>query len=244
MRKLIFILLFVSCGLTAQVTGRYSFAVTPSTGCTEIGAESRWFFENNGDDEESNNALTATGGATYDSNGQPQGSYYGDLGGNGRYFAVPSINYGNAFTIIFEIYVGAASTRTLYGAMDSNDGFQITIDCDGDDILFLTGNGSDTNHAVAYDCSIPESSWAMVAVVVNRTAGTAVIYLNGVDVTDDNTIRTDFDNETVARVGWTLAGGYAYWGEVDAGQLYLWGLTSDDISTINTTPGTEVTTCE
>ena len=238
---LINILLFVTVLVSGQVTRAYPFVVTPS-GCVETGAESRWFFENNGDDEEGNNDLTATGGATYD-NTSPllEGSYYGVANGSGHYFAVPSIDYGEEFTLIFEVYIQLTGSRVVIGALDSNDGFRFTIDAGYDDIFFNTGNGSSTDEAAALNCGLSSLTWMQVAVVVDRTAGTALIYLDGSDVTTDSGIRTDFENVTTARIGSTYAGGQWLYGRVDASQLYLWKLSAGNIATINTTPGTEVT---
>jgi hypothetical protein len=205
------------------------------------GAESIWLFEDDATDEKGNHTLTATGGATYVTTPTPpQGTYGGDVNGLGRYFAVPSFDYGNEFTLVFEVYFGDSNGLTIYGALNANDGFRLYLNVTGDDAYFNTGNGTTTDAAVATNCGLSINTYTMIAVVVDRTAGTALIYVDGVDETDDSSIRTDFETSTTANIGSGYSPGTYLYGYVDAVQVYKWKLTSGDISTINTTPGTEV----
>lgn len=248
MKRLIYILLFVPFGLLGQAAAGSGLtfpvqaynAPISSGPCSE--ATSKWSFENTGTDSIADNDISANGGALYSASYSADGSYSGSINATGAYFSIPSIDYGDEFTLIFEARFGSATHNTLYSAISSNDGFEIYIDGSGADIYVQTGNGSSNNYASALDCGISTGTFHSLAFVFDRTNGTCEIYVDGTKETTDNSILTDFENETTARMGLSLAGYNQYWGHVDAVQFYEYKVSSTGISTINTTPGTVV--CE
>ena len=94
------------------------------------------------------------------------------------------------------------------------DGFQLRIS-DAGRIIFNTGNGAVQGNANTLDGVINFGQWNHVAVEVNRAAGTAVIYHNGVDVTDDGGITTDFKTNDDWRIGNTASLSQEVLGEMD-----------------------------
>ncbi len=80
-----------------------------------------------------------------------------------------------------------------------------------------TGNGSSggasftTNNSFAPYWGV----WSYVAVHVNRSAGTAANYLNGNDITNDTTIRNDFQTTSAWRIGSFATGGFWFNGPID-----------------------------
>lgn len=238
MKKWLFILFLIPSLVAAQVP-RFPFYKVPTTGTT--GAAVRWDFENNGIDEEGNYNLTAVGGATYGTSSPLLlNSYWGSLNGSGKYFSVPSFDYTSTFSISCWVYIYTASgIKTVYGALSESIGFDLKLYYDLDDIWFATG-GTPTIFAKADNVNLVEDAWMHIVVVVNKTNGTATIYLNGSDVTDSETIRTDFTTTTAAQIGSELGGSYWIYGRVDDIQIYLWELTAANVTTLYNNPGTEV----
>ena len=68
-----------------------------------------------------------------------------------------------------------------------------------------------------------------VAVAVNRTAGTAVIYANGVDVTSDGLIRTDFATSANTDFGQFTGGTSRLNGRLDQVRIYNRVLTAAEL---------------
>ena len=108
---------------------------------------------------------------------------------------------GNTFTISAWIKPDSTGSNTIKTIASNSvvgnatDGFRFFMNTSGTNdrkILFETGNGSATDTAQTAVGAVTFDQWNHVAVTVNRAGGTARIYVNGVDVTVDNTIRNDF----------------------------------------------------
>lgn len=243
MRKYIFyILLFFPALLVGQTILRTNSSYVPRPTGTMTGAESRWSFENNTTDEEGNHTLSVGGSATYNSvNSPPWGSYCADCNGGNEYFGVPSFDYSNTFTILLRFRIGsAAGTRTLYGALTGNNGFEIQFDFASDRLEVLTGNGTSVTEAYSNSSlGYSNNTWYSVAVTFDRTNGTCKIYFEGSDVTSSGTTRTDYNTSVVARIGLSTDNSGDSWGYFDDVQVYLGILSPSSISTWHSTPGTE-----
>lgn len=215
---------------------------TPSDGSpSSTGAEMILLFEDDYSDEKNNYTITPQGSPVFDTSPTPpEGSYSLDING-AKYLEVSSVDVGDSFTWIAEIYTGPTGSKTIVGAMDGNDGYRLSVDATNDDIYLYTGNGTDLNNASALNVGLSDYTFMQIAVTVDVTAGTAVIYLDGSDVTTDSTIRTDFETSSEPLIGARQSIGSYLYGNIDAVQLYLWELTSTQISNANTTPGQEQT---
>ena len=108
---------------------------------------------------------------------------------------------GNIFTISAWIKPDSTGSNTIKtiasnsAAGSTTNGFRFFMNSSGTNdrkILFETGNGTLGNSASTAVGAVSFDQWNHVAVTVDRAGGTARIYVNGVDVTVDNTIRNDF----------------------------------------------------
>lgn len=244
MRKgLISILLFVSVVGFGQAQGSMMFDFSGS--CTTYYAESIWGMNNNGTDEKSNNTLTLGGSAAWSTHYLEGGySLSTDVAAN-CYGAVPSIDYGNQFTfhIPWKKY-SYSGTITLLGALTSNDGFELAFNTSTMQLEFTTGNGTSTQTATSSPFTAAAgSTWHSATVVVDKTAGTVLFYVNGTYLNSGST-RTDFETSTVARIGLSIDSSGDSWCYYDAVQIYKWKLSAGQVSDMDDTPMEEQTKCE
>jgi hypothetical protein len=224
----------------ATFTGQ---AVTNNVACDQTSSAAFYRFENNANDENGTYNATATGGATYTSSSPLEGSYSGDVNGSNRYFAVPSIPYGNNFTINiwFRVFAGT-DFRTLYTNMSSDDGFKVQYDFGNDRIFVVTGNGTSTQNSYSTSSlGYTSGTWEHVAVSFNKTGGVCAMYFDGVDVTSLGATRTDYATTGVARIGIDLDDGSDLFGDVDDCRVFLSSLNSTDIASLYANPGTPLT---
>jgi hypothetical protein len=149
-----------------------------------------------------------------------------DFDGSDDYIDFASTDVGNTFTISAWIKPDSSGTAIQTIAANSNggaatNGFRFFVNSstteDGK-ILFETGNGGSGNAASTAVGVINFDEWNHVAVTVDRTAGTAKIYHNGVDVTLDGTIRTDFSTSSDWEIG-RLEGPAEFTGTIDEFRL-------------------------
>jgi VCBS repeat-containing protein len=143
-----------------------------------------------------------------------------DFDGSNDFINFASTDFGNTFT--FEAWIKPDPTSSSHQNIVANsstgaddDGFRFFFRRDTGKILFETGNGSSGNGASTATGVIDFNQWNHIAVSVDRTTGTATIFHNGVDVTTDNTVRTDFNTNGVWRLGQFLDGGFKFKGEID-----------------------------
>jgi hypothetical protein len=138
------------------------------------------------------------------------------------YINFASTDVGDTFTI--EAWVKPDSSGTKIQTIAANsvggsstDGFRFFINSSGTtdgSIHFETGNGSSGNAAITSTGVINFDQWNHVAVEVDRASGLATIYHNGVDVTSDSTIRTDFNTTSDWEIG-RMEGGNGLNGVID-----------------------------
>ncbi len=124
-----------------------------------------------------------------------------DFNGSDEYVDYASLDFGDRFTIsMWASFEGGTNVKTLMSSSTvggDTDGFRFFINSAGSidrRILFETGNGTvgSVNRAQTNSNAIPLNTPTHVAAVVDRTAGTALIYVNGVSVATDTSIRNDF----------------------------------------------------
>ena len=145
-----------------------------------------------------------------------------DFDGSDDYIDFASTNVGNSFTISAWIKPDSSGTQIQAIAANSSNGsntngFRFFLNSSGTTdgkIRFETGNGGSSNSAETATGVINLDEWNHVAVTVDRTAGTARIYHNGVDVTNDGTIRTDFNTFSDWEIG-RMEGSAEFTGVID-----------------------------
>lgn len=131
--------------------------------------------------------------------------------GNDAFVDFGTMDFGNNFTISMWVdFDGGTSVKTLMsnsGPGPNADGFRIfvnTFNTLDRRIIFETGNGNaadDGNNAETASNAMPINTLTHVAAVVNRTAGTAQIFVNGASVATDTTIRNDFRTSSDFELG-------------------------------------------
>ncbi len=147
------------------------------------------------------------------------------------------VDVGDSFTISAWVRPDSTgdSIQTIVansGQGASTDGFRFFINTSGTEdgsILFETGNGTNGDSATSTMGVINFDEWNHVAVEVDRATGRATIYHNGVDVTDDSTVRTDFNTSSDFRVGQMESDSLEYKGVIDELRIESVGRSADFI---------------
>ncbi|CAB4123183.1 Concanavalin A-like lectin/glucanases superfamily [uncultured Caudovirales phage] len=151
---------------------------------------------------------TLVGSPTYSANNNG----YFTFNGSTQYAnTATSVNLGSVFTISAWIYpttAGSCSTilSNIYNGATSN-GFKFfinTFQTSDRTIQIETGNGSLGQSTISASGSITYSTWNHVVAVLNKTAGTGTIYLNGSLLTSGS-IRTDLSSNNILYVGTAIS---------------------------------------
>lgn len=145
---------------------------------------------------------------------------------NGYDLHMQSRDFGDTFTLSAWVKPhDLANIGTIMGNAGGGgtNGFKFYINTynttDGR-LLFETGNGTDSDvSAESTAGAITDDTWQLVTAVVNKTAGTAELYVNGTDVTESDTIRTDFNTSSVWTIG-SMQGDWLMTGQIDDLRTY------------------------
>ena len=254
MKKLLLIFSFVVLCLSvgAQVLRTYPPYLPPVAtggGGAEIRVAQYKFTQNPNDSYSTNNG-TNQGSMTYQTYGSFDGYIIYECS-DANYITLPSIAYGNTFTITFRLLFEDFQLdheycilNCLYGAGFGN-GFQIVFNSGGaNTIKVITYNGSgDGATATSTDADLAFNTIHNVAVTFNRTAGTVKIYTNATDRTSSATIRTDFTSTRTGSVAkdngpWETS---AWPQPLDEIQIYNVELTQSEVTWQQSNPNTMVT---
>jgi len=208
--------------------------------CITYDALSRYYFEQDGVDEEGVNNLTPNS-VTYGTTSPPQGTYYG-VSSSSQNWDVPSISYGDEITMAFWVKVtNAGSTKTVF----DSDGLKIEIQGTDDQLTVKTDDGNtESTYETGNDVDVATNTWIHVAVVIDRLAPSIIFYINGVAEGGSGVIQDDFDNVSTGYLGSNEVPGAWLYGSLDDFQIYLWKLSETEVNEIMDTPGTEATKCE
>ncbi len=184
-----------------------------------------------------------------------RGGCYSFDGSNDFINFTTNIVLGNEFTIVAWIlpynYSNIEEIAANSAGGSSTDGFRFDLNdwqTNNRRIILETGNGVTGNNAQTNTGIAGFSVWNHVAVVVNRTAGTARIYVNGTDVTSDQTILTNFAINRSIQVGIMSDLNFPFKGSIDEFQIYNRSLSSGQIALLysnsttihNSTIGSEI----
>ncbi len=125
--------------------------------------------------------------------------------GADEYLDFSAMNVGDTFTISMWVqFAGGISVRplmansTLGGDTDGFRFFVNSANVQDRRIYFETGNGTNgsVDRAFTEAGAMPLNALTHLAVVVNRTAATAAIFVNGVPAATDTSIRNDFRTDS------------------------------------------------
>ena len=159
------------------------------------------------------------------------------LDGGGDYIDFASVNVTNTFTISAWIKPHSSAGNGIHtiaansGQGNSTNGWRFFVNSSGTSdgrIFFETGNGSNGNSASTASGVINFDQWNHVSVVVNRTTGAATIYHDGVNVTVDSTIRTDFNTTSDWEIG-RMEGSLEFTGDIDEARIDTSLRTADEV---------------
>ncbi|TLD70275.1 PKD domain-containing protein [Phragmitibacter flavus] len=189
----------------------------------------------NGDPNDSSPAqrhltLSATG-ATYNiSTDTAEGTASLALNGTLGHAISPSLELGSAFTASawVKLNSGNATLNTIFGNTGSGyhtDGWKCfvygsTHATTPGRIQVETGNGTLGNASVTAINTLPFDQWVHIAIGVDRPSGICRIYLNGVDVTLDQTIVPDFRTLGPVHLGQMANNSYRLAGSIDDVRLH------------------------
>jgi hypothetical protein len=167
----------------------------------------------------------------------------GALGFDGidDYVSAPVVDVGDRFTVAMLVRLTSpaqSDSRALLANSVSGaatDGFRLLVNSPGTSdrrLVLQTGNGTAAAAATSTANAMPIGVWAHVAVAVDRVVGTATLYINGADVTDSATVRTDFTDNLALQVA-RLADGTGYLqGQLDEVQVYERKLSAADVAAL------------
>jgi hypothetical protein len=203
-----------------------------------------WKMDGNWQDSSGNgNNLTAEGDITSSAASQV-GSQSALLDGAGDCSSQSAINLGNTFSISSWFKSSASPQSTKWQAIlgigssgGTDDGIRFTLhNYNNEDfsIRFATGNGSSFDGASTNTNVFSHDRWNHLIATINRSAGEAKIYLNGIEVTIDTSILTDFANSGTIRLGSTgdscSSGNFN--GNIDDFAIWTKILTEENVITI------------
>ncbi len=151
-----------------------------------------------------------------------------------------AINLGNNFTLASWVWInpGITNMQTIIAngpGGNQGNGFKLyvnTFNTTDGSVVLDAGNGTTGNSGRSTTGVIGTNGWTHVAVTVNRTAGTAVIYVNGVNVTADGVIATDFGNTGAIYLGQMSDNGWRLRGRLDDVRIYNKVLSAAEITTL------------
>jgi len=157
--------------------------------------------------------------------------------GNEDYLNFNTVDFGNQFTIELwtkpnDLPDQIITLMANSGSGGSTDGFRFVINTwntgDGK-IIFETGNGAATAAAETNIGAITFGQWNHIVVVVNKSLGSAAIYLDGGDITSVSTIRTDFSTSSDFEIGRMENGLYDFSGIIDEVRVFNRSLSAEQI---------------
>jgi hypothetical protein len=204
-----------------------------------------WRFNSSAQDSSPNRrdlTLSAGGtgtGASYDTANTAEGTAAISLDGVNGYGVSPAIELGSAFTASawVKIASGSGGLKTIFANGPSGyvgNGWNCFVygstDGSAGRVQFESGNGSAGDAANTAVGAFPFDRWTHVAVGVDRTLGKCRIYIDGVDRTQDESIRTDFKTNDRIHVGQMSNDSFRLGGQLDDVRLYSRWLGDQDIA--------------
>ncbi len=172
---------------------------------------------------------TLNNGPAWQSSGLDGGSLSFD-GSDDNVSLGGALTSSNTFTLT--AWVNLSSTASNMQTIIDGAGYALFINSFGTSdkkVGFATSNGVSTTYAWSLTNIVPAGQWALVGVAVDRANGTVRIYVNGQDVTDNNsaTCRTDFALNNNAYIGQYANGTFRFTGKLDEVHVYHSKLSSD-----------------
>ena len=162
-----------------------------------------------------------------------QGAYFSYFSNTTRWGSLDSdFDLDTVWTVLFWFRSTNTTDKTFFTNENSDDGWKLQLKhSDNDKLKLFTGNGTLTDQAESADIGYSTSTWYHCAVVAD--GDTVTFYINGVDITNDPVIRTDYKTDTCQVGKW----GYGY---MDDLQWYKFALTQSEVTTVMNNPGSRI----
>ncbi len=161
--------------------------------------------------------------------------------GTNDYVSTGAVNVGNEFTVAMLVKLPSSlpsHSMTLFAnsaSGASTNGLRLYINSASTSdakLILETGNGTLSATANTAVSTVPLGTWAHITVVVDKTLGTAKLYVNGVAATSTGTIRTDFANSTALQLGRMSDNTNFLQGQLDEVQIYSRKLSATDVAAL------------
>ncbi len=149
------------------------------------------------------------------------------LNGSSQYLNAGPINMGGAFTLSAWIKLSSSATniQTIWankiGGWNS-DGFALYVDSfnTADQKLILeTGDGTNGSAVASGPGAVSFGQWHRVVAVVNRTAGTGQLFVDGTNVTQSGSVTTTLGNQAAVNLGRFTDGSFRLTGTIDEARI-------------------------
>jgi|GEM_PF-2397384 len=182
-------------------------------------------------------ALSTTG-VTYNTADSAEGAASLSLDGTSGYATAPSTNLGNGFAVAAWVKVTSGTSTLETIAANSNSGLNTagwrlyatgSTNATPGRLILETGNGTSGIQVQTANNTLPYDTWAHIAVMIDRTSGQALIYVNGVDQTPAGTARTDFITTGPIQFGRMADNLNLFKGSIDDIRIYPRLLTDTEI---------------
>ena len=146
------------------------------------------------------------------------------LNGTSDYLSAGGVNLGDRYTLSAWIRLDPAATsiQTIWANKAGGSGssglalFVNSYNSKDQKLILETGNGTDAAYATTENLSVPAGRWCHVAAAVNRPAGVARLYIDGVERSVTTNVRPDHATNAVLYAGrFVPSSGYFFKGLVD-----------------------------
>jgi hypothetical protein len=187
-----------------------------------------WRFNNAGIDEAGSHPATLQGGAVF-TTAAMEGSHALALDGVNDYADTGTFDVGQSFTFSgwVQVNAGTGGLHNVVGNSATGNaatGFKLFVygstHAQAGRLRLETGNGTAGGDAFTNTGVFTFGQWNHVAISLDRSSGTATIYVNGQNVTADGSVRTDFPTNQLLQFGRMTDGGASLPGALDDLRLF------------------------
>jgi cytochrome c peroxidase len=203
------------------------------------GTAGHWRFNNTNTDESGyNRPAQLLNGAAYSTN-SAEGAASVALDGVNDFVNVGAITLSNQFTLALWARLASGTTNIQSLAANSIGGFSAngfrffvnTYQTANRRLLLETGNGTNGLSFSSNTNVFALDQWNHVALVVDRAAGTALIYYNGAQVASGS-VRTDFATAGAIDFGAMIGPTLPFRGNLDDVRIYNRALSTNEITAL------------
>lgn len=206
------------------------------------GPIAHWRFNNStADDSGGNHPAVLQGGATFSTSAM-EGSHALSALAAAHYANPGTIDLGQSFTFSgwVQVAAGTNALHTIFATSATGSqaaGVKLFLygstNAQAGRLRIETGNGTSGGDAFTNTGAFPFGQWNHVAVAVDRSTGTAAIFCNGMNVTADATVRTDFPTNQPLLLARMTDGAGPLLGSLDDTRLYGRALTTEEVRVLS-----------